>query len=156
MRFRLEDRPPGWSANAPIRIYNEVFLPAPPERVFELLADSPGWTKWFNRMRRVRIDGPPTGVGALRTVWVGPTRVQERFTVWEPARQISLHIVESSSPGVRVMVEDYVISPVPGGSSLAITVGVEAKGVFRLIPGVVRFVVANLAGGALGITTAFE
>ncbi len=156
MKFRLEERPPGWSANAPIRIYNQVFLPASPERVFEVLADSPGWTKWFKRMRRVRIDGPPTGVGTLRTVWVGPTRVQEHFTVWEPARQISLHIVESSSPGIRVMVEDYVISPASGGSTLAITVGVEPKGVFRLIPGVVRFVVAHLTGGALGITTAFE
>ncbi len=156
MKFRLEERPPGWSASAPIRIYNEVFLPALPERVFEVLADSPAWTDWFKRMRRVRIDGPAEGVGTLRTVWVGPTRVQEHFTVWEPARQISLHIVESSSPGMRVMVEDYVISPAPGGSILAITVGVEPKGIFRLMPGVVRFVVANLAGGALGITTAFE
>ena len=35
-------------------------------------------------MKRVRIDGPSTGVGALRTVWVGLTRVQERFVVWDP------------------------------------------------------------------------
>lgn len=123
-------------------------MPAPPERVSEVLADSPGWTKWFRRMRRVRINGRPSGVGALRTVWVGPTRVQEHFTVWEPAQRITFHVVESSSPGMRAMVEDFVISPAPGGSTLAITVGVEPKGVFRFIPGVVQFVVANLTSGA--------
>lgn len=156
MSFQLEERAPGWSADAPIRIHHELFLPAPPERVFEVLADSPGWTTWFRGMRRVRIDSQGRGVGTLRTVWVGPTRVQEHFIVWEPGIRIAFHVVQSSSPGLRVMVEDYEISPAPGGSTLAITVGVEAKGVFRLVPGVVRFVVGRLSGGALGITTVFE
>jgi uncharacterized protein YndB with AHSA1/START domain len=156
MSFRLEERSPGWSEQAPIQIRNELVLPASPERVFEVLADSPRWTTWFKGMRRVRIDGPATGVGALRTVWVGPTRVQEHFIVWEPGHRITFHVVKSSSPGLRVMVEDYQISPDANGSKLTITVGVEAKGPFRLVPGLVRFVVGRLAGGALGITTAFS
>ncbi len=155
MSFRLEERPLGWSSQAPIQIHHELWLAAPPGRVFEVLADSPGWTTWFKGMRRVRIDGPKCGVGALRTVWVGPTRVQEHFVAWEPGRRITFHIVESSSPGLRVMVEDYLIAPARDGSTLAITVGIEAKGALRLAPGLVRFVVGRLAGGALGITTAF-
>lgn len=153
--FRLEERPPGWSATAPIQIHHQLLLPAPPERVFEVLADSPGWATWFRGMRRVRIDGPATGVGALRTVWVGPTRVKEHFIVWEPDRQITFHIVESSSPGLRVMVEDYQITPAAGGATLSITVGLEAKGPMRFVPGLVRFVVGRVSGGVLGIGTVF-
>jgi uncharacterized protein YndB with AHSA1/START domain len=155
VNFQLEERDPDWSAGAPIRIRHSLFLPVPPASVFAVLADSEGWPRWFRGMRRVRIDGQDRGAGVVRTVWVGPTRVQEHFTVWEPDTRIVLHVVRSSSPGLRVMAEDYQISPVAGGSTLAITVGVEAKGPFRLLPGVVRFVVGRLSGGVLGITTAF-
>ena len=155
MMFRLEERPPGWSATAPIQIHHEVSLPAPPERVFEVLGDSPGWVNWFRGMRRVRIDGPATGVGTLRTVWVGLTRVQEHFIVWDQGRQITFHIVASSAPGLAVMVEDYLIAPAPGGSTLSITVGLEAKGPLRLVPGLVRFIVGRPSSGVLGITSAF-
>jgi uncharacterized protein YndB with AHSA1/START domain len=156
MSHSLEERPPGWADHAPIRIRHKIYLPASPERVFEVLADSPGWTRWFKGMRRVRIDGPAQGVGALRTVWVGPTRVQEHFIVWEPERRITFHIVQSSSPGLRVMVEDYLITPAGNGSFLTTTVGIEAKGPMRLVPGLVRYVVGRLTAGALGITTVFS
>jgi uncharacterized protein YndB with AHSA1/START domain len=155
MSFRLQERPPGWSEQAPIQIRNELFLPVPPEKVFDVLADSPRWPTWFKGMRRVRVDGLATGVGALRTVWVGPTRVQEHYIVWEPAHRITFHVIKSSSPGLRVMVEDYQISPAAGGSKLTITIGIEAKGPFRLVPGVIRFVVGRLTSGVLGITTVF-
>ena len=155
MTFHLEERPSGWCDQAPIQIHHDLRLAGSPERVFEVLADSPGWTNWFKGMRRVRIDGPATGVGALRTVWVGPNRVQEHFTVWEPARRITLHIVESSTPGLRVMAEDYRIAPEADGSRLSLTIGVEAKGPFRLVPGLVRMIVGRATSGALGITTVF-
>jgi len=155
MSFRLEEREPGWCADAPIRIQHELRLPAAPARVFEVLADSPGWTRWFKGMRRVRVDGAASGVGALRTVWVGPTTVQEHFTEWEEDRRIAFHVVRSNSPGLRAMVEDYDLSPDGEGTRLVITVGIEAKGPFRSVPGVVRFVVGHLSGGVLGITSMF-
>jgi uncharacterized protein YndB with AHSA1/START domain len=156
MKFRLEERPSGWAQTAPIQIHHELFLPAPPDKVFEVLADSPGWPTWFKGMDRVRIDGPARGVGTQRTVWVGPTRVQEHFIVWEPPHRITLHIVESSSPGLRVMAEDYRISPLGNGSKLAMTVGLEAKGPLRSVPWLVRFIVGRLTGGALGIAGVFS
>jgi Polyketide cyclase / dehydrase and lipid transport len=155
VNFHLEERPSGWSDQAPIQIHHALQLAASPERVFEVLADSPSWPNWFQGMRRVRIDGPATGVGALRTVWVGPNRVQEHFTVWEPARRITLHIVESSTPGLRVMAEDYLICADTDGSRLSLTIGVEAKGPFRLVPGLVRMIVGRATSGALGISTVF-
>jgi uncharacterized protein YndB with AHSA1/START domain len=155
MKFCLEERPPGWAATAPIQIHHELFLRASPEQVFETLADSPSWTTWFKGMHRVRIDGPARGVGTLRTVWVGPARVQEHFIVWEPPHQISLHIIESSSPGLRVMAEDYRISALGNGSKLSMTVGIEAQGPLRSVPWLVRLLVGRLTGGALGIADIF-
>ncbi len=155
MKFLLEERPPGWAQTAPIQIHQELFLAASPEQVFEVLADSPGWTKWFRGMSRVRIDGPARGVGTLRTVWVGRAEVQEHFIVWEPARRITFHIVQSSAPGLRVMAEDYLITPMGNGSQLAVTVGMEAKWPLRLVPFLVRFAVGRLAGGIGNITTVF-
>ena len=156
MSFRLEERPPGWAQVAPIQIQRELFLPASPEQVFEVLADSPGWTTWFTGMSRVRIDGPARGVGTLRTVWVGRSQVQEHFIVWDPPGRITFHIVQSSTPGLRVMVEDYQIRALGNGSVLAVTVGLEAKGPLRLVPWLVRFIVGRLAGGVVGITSAFS
>jgi len=153
--FRLDERPPGWAESAPIQIHHELFLVASPEQVFEVLADSPAWTSWFKGMHRVRIDGPARGVGTLRTVWVGPTRVQEHFIVWDPPNRITLHIVESSSPGLAVMAEDYRISRLGNGSRLDMTVGLEAKGPLRSVPWLVRVLVGRLTGGALGIAGVF-
>jgi len=155
MNFHLEERAPGWAQQAPIQIHHQLHLPATPERVFAVLADSPGWTTWFRGMRRVRVDRLGTGVGTLRTVWIGATRVQEHFIVWEPDRQITFNIVENNIPGLRVMVEDYQISPSTDGSTLAITVGIEAKGPLRLVPGLVKAIVKRPTGGVLGITSVF-
>jgi hypothetical protein len=154
-RFHLEERPPDWSGRAPVQIHHDLFLPAPPAAVFDVLADSAGWTTWFTGMRRVRIEGRATGLGTRRTVWVGATTVHEHFIVWEPPARLTLHIVESNVPGLRVMAEDYRIAPAPGGSTLSITIGVEAHVPLRYLPGVVRFVVARATGGVLGITSAF-
>lgn len=156
MNFQLEERAPGWVSQAPIQIHHDVFLPASPERVFEVLADLPGWTTWYQGMQRVQIDGQARGVGALRTVWIGLTRVQERFIVWEPDRQITFHIVAMNTPGLRVMVEDYQISRTMRGSILSITVGMEARLPLRLVPGVVQLVVGRVTAGVLGIRSAFS
>ena len=159
MSFALEERPPGWCEEAPIQIRHDLFLPASPERVFDVMADIGAWTAWFKGMRRIRIDGPASGVGARRTVWVGLNRVKEHFTVWEPGRHLAFHIVDCNLPGLRVMVEDYQIEPESGsggeGSRLRATVAVEAKRPLALLPRLVRFAVGRPTSGALGIADVF-
>ena len=159
MSFALEERPAGWCDEAPIQIRHELFLPASPERVFDVMADIGGWTAWFRGMRRIRIDGPATGVGARRTVWVGLSRVGEHFTVWEPGRHLAFHIVDCNLPGLKVMVEDYQIEPDSeggvDGSRLRATVAVEAKRPLALLPGLVRLAVGRPTSGALGIADVF-
>ena len=118
-------------------------------------------------MKRVRIDGPSTGVGALRTVWVGLTRVQERFVVWDPGQRLTFTLTGSNTPGLHSMVEDWAAAPHPRDPTdptgpadpartlLTVRVGIEAAGILRPFPGLVRAVMSGPLKGAAGITTQF-
>lgn len=62
-------------------------LDAPPERVFELLADHGHYDRFPGISRSELIqpgDPAPNGVGALRRIWVGPLRFEEEITAFEP------------------------------------------------------------------------
>lgn len=155
MRFGLTEPPPAWIERAPILLTSAFSLTATPTEVFGVLADHRSWTTWFSGMRRVRVDGPAAGVGALRTVWVGPARVQERFLEWDPDVRLRFAVVGSNVPGLRTMVEDWALAPTANGTALTVRIGVEPAGPLRLFPGLVRHLVARSTRGAGGIATLF-
>ena len=66
-------------------------LDAPPEPVFEVLADHARYDR-FDGIRRAELiepgDADPNGVGALRRVWIGPWVFDERITAYEPPSRI--------------------------------------------------------------------
>ena len=156
--FTLHERDLPWVTQAPVVIEKAFRLAAGADEVFDRLADIATWPEWCGGMKRVRIDGPPSGVGALRTVWVGATRVQERFVVWEPGRRLTFTLTSSNTPGLRSMAEDWALAPDtdnPGATILTVTVGIEAIGLFRPFPGLVRAIMAGPLKGAAGITIQF-
>jgi hypothetical protein len=108
-------------------------------------------------MKRVRIDGAASGVGALRTVWVAGTRVQERFLTWEPAERMTFVILNSSTPGLASMVEDWVLFPDPeaGGTRLEVTIGVEPASFLRRLPGLAQRIVTRATRGGDGLASCF-
>jgi Polyketide cyclase / dehydrase and lipid transport len=165
--FTLRQPDPGWVPQAPVTVRRTITLAASPQDVFAVLADLAGWSTWFGAMKRARIDGPASGVGALRTVWVAGTRVQERFLVWEPAERMTFAIVASSVPGLAAMVEDWALSPepdpvpTPGAPAptphtrLQITIGVDPAGPLRHAPKLVHWAMARATRGAAGLTSMF-
>jgi uncharacterized protein YndB with AHSA1/START domain len=139
----------------PVRISREVELDAPPDVVFAVLADHLRWPSWFRGMKRVRIDGEAAGVGALRTVWVPPARVLERFSRWDEGKRLTFHIVGSSAPGLRAMTEDWTLEPLgTAGCRLVIDIGAEPAAWARPVR-VVEAVVRNATKGATGIQACF-
>jgi uncharacterized protein YndB with AHSA1/START domain len=143
---------------APVVITKSFTLAASTIEVFDRLADVATWSEWCGGMKRVRIDGPPDGVGALRTVWVGATRVQERFVVWDPGHRLTFTLTESNTPGLHSMVEDWALAPDPEDPArtvLTVRVGIEAVGLLRPFPGLVRALMARPLEGTEGITTQF-
>ena len=150
-RFALETGPPGWVATAPVQVVRSIALAAPVERAFAILADHERWPLWFKGMRRTRVDGPATGVGALRTVWVGPMAVQERFTTWDPQRGVTFDVVSASLPGLGSMTEEWLLTPEGDGSRLDITIAVRPAGPLRFASGLVRPIFASATKGCTGI-----
>jgi hypothetical protein len=118
----------GGPTGLPITYTDVVEVPASTEELFGVLAEIGSWDRWFTGMRRVRIDGPASGVGALRTVWVGATSVQERFDVWEENTRLVLTMTKSNLPGLRSMAEEWRIEPNgESASTLTITVGIAPR-----------------------------
>jgi uncharacterized protein YndB with AHSA1/START domain len=155
--FKLKEQSAEWVPQAPIQVVATLDLSAPPERVFEVLSDTGGWANWYKGMRKVRVDGPASGVGALRTVWVGATSVQERFLVWEPGQRMTFVITSMNIPGVRSMVEDWVLTPgsSAGTTRLTTTIAVEASGPLRAVPKLVHKMMASATKGSAGLATQF-
>lgn len=122
------------------------------EAAFAVLADHHGWTTWFKGMKRVEVQGDGQGVGATRTVFVGPTRVTETFTVWEPGRRMAFDIVDATIPGVAAMSEDWRLTPTGDAScDLDVLIAVEPGGLLGKVPALLRFAMARATSGAAGI-----
>jgi hypothetical protein len=156
--FTLQPREPNWVPTAPIVVTHSFDLGAPPDQVFDRLADLAGWSEWYTGMRQVRIDGPASGVGALRTVFLGATRVQERFVVWEPSQRLTFVLTQSNLPGIHAMVEDWRLAPNPahpGTTTLTVTVGVEPALLLRPFRFLVQAGIRGPLRGASGITSQF-
>jgi uncharacterized protein YndB with AHSA1/START domain len=145
--FHLTPENRAWIPTAPVIITNHVTLNAQPQQVFDRLADVGAWSEWCVGMKKVRIDGPASGVGALRTVWVGSSRVQERFLEWVPGDHLTFTLVGSNTPGLLSMVEDWALVADPGNPSrtvLVVTIGVAPSGIFKPFPKLVHSILSKM------------
>ena len=65
-------------------------LDAPPEAVFEIVADHARYDR-FDGIRRSELvelgDPDPNGLGAVRWLWLGPLRFEEEVTAFDPPRR---------------------------------------------------------------------
>jgi len=154
MEFTLVS-PAGDPAALAVVIRREFVLRAPVQRVFSVLADHERWPTWFTGMRRARVDGPASGVGARRTVWAGAARVSEQFDLWEPDALLRFSITSSSIPGLRRMAEDWALEPLDAElTRLVVTIGAEPVGPPRLMNPVARVAVSRSTRGVAGISRA--
>ncbi len=156
--FRLTPQDLAWVDTAPVSARHFFALAASPAQVFERLADVAGWAKWCGGISKVRLDGPSSGVGALRTVWSGPARLQERFVEWDPGVRLTFAVVTSNLPGIRSMVEDWEVTPdptTPSGSVLKIRIGVAPIGVPRPLHRALSAGLARATRGMSGIVEEF-
>lgn len=157
MHHTLVQRHPGETESSPVRIEHEIELEATPQEAFAVLADHSTWPRWFHGMRRVRVDGAPDGAGALRTVWVGPARVQEQFVAWHQDERLTFDVVDSNLPGLLAMKEDWSLEPAgPDRSTLRIVVTAEPSGIGRVVPWLVRMLLRRSTAGAAGLAEVFR
>lgn len=120
--------------DAPFGFLNTVDLPAPPARVFAVLADVGSWARWFDGMKGVEaLVDTPQGVGWRRRARLDAITVDETFLVWEPGRRFTFRADAVSLPIVDALAEDWRVDAAPGGSRLVWRVGYRPTWLGRAI-----------------------
>jgi uncharacterized protein YndB with AHSA1/START domain len=156
--FSLTERDVAWIDRAPVRFQDETVVNAGADVVFATLADHEAWPTWFPGLRRARVDGRATGVGATRTVWVGPVAVKEKFVVWDPGTRFSFTLTESGAPGLASMVEDWQLEPIGTGQTrVRYVIGVATAGPGRVLePGARVLARGTVARGLKGLAAKYR
>lgn len=73
---------------APVKASGGVRIEAPVERVWELLIDLPGWEAWAPDVHGVRL-GSAVAADAAFSWAIGRTRIESRFAVVKPGRELT-------------------------------------------------------------------
>ncbi len=133
--LRLEDL--SFPDRALVRLAFSRLVSAPPERVFDVLADHEAWTRWFVDFKKASVTSEVReGVGTKRRVWVGPMVLDERFIAWERGKRFSFTMLQSNLPILSAMVEDWQLTPVEGGTRVDYKVGFDLPAWVKPLRGV--------------------
>jgi uncharacterized protein YndB with AHSA1/START domain len=121
-------RQPEWIDAAPIRVEATRTIGAPPDRVWDVIADHQGWPQWFPAVRRVEVTGTGTGVGGSRRVTIsGGARFDEDFTAWEPGDHFAFTVVGMRPPLMRSLAESVRLESDGTGTVVSYRQGFEPR-----------------------------
>lgn len=126
MKFECEAGDVDYIDEAPLQFINTVELNAPPAAVFESLADTEAWLRWFPDMKSAAWQGE-AGAGTDRLVTVGSMQICEHFTVWREPYQMAFYVRETTLPFAKKMVENYIIEETASGSRFTYAVGMQLR-----------------------------
>jgi hypothetical protein len=128
---------------APFRFAGSFELAATPDAIFDELGDP---SLWFPMMRRsVWRTGATSGVGAKREVDVlGFGIFREQMLAWDRGRRVAFTMVETTSPLVTRMAEDWRITSSPKGARLDWIVAATPSPFARPITPALRVVLRGL------------
>ncbi|WP_137990930.1 SRPBCC family protein [Streptomyces vilmorinianum] len=126
MAHRLRPVELDFVTSAPVRLAFTADMAAPPSAVFRSLAVELGsMPAWFTAVT----SATPTGDGAGRAVRLrGGVAFQETVLVRDPDTRYAYRIDETNAPGVRAMLEEWVLSPVGTGTRVRWTMAVDGAG----------------------------
>jgi uncharacterized protein YndB with AHSA1/START domain len=103
-------------------------LDAPPEAVFEILADHARYDR-FEGVRRAELVRPGerdrNGLGAVRWVWLGPLRFEEEITAFEPPTRLDYRIRKIKGLPFRHQGGSIRLAPADGGTDAVWTSSFE-------------------------------
>jgi uncharacterized protein YndB with AHSA1/START domain len=123
---------------------------APPETVFEVLADHRGMVA-FTRFRRIELERegepPPNGLGAIRVLHLIGPPVREEIIEFEPPRRLAYRAI--SGLPVREHVGTVELSPAGEGTRMSYVLESTPAlpGVGFVLVAILRRVVEEIAAG---------
>ncbi|MEU6844271.1 SRPBCC family protein [Streptomyces sp. NPDC046716] len=117
---------------APLRLVFAREVSASPGAVYRALAeDVEGWPQWFSAVTLARpaeagADGPRREIRLK-----GGRRFLETIVAAEPDEVYAYRVDEANAPGVRALLEEWRITPVPGGARVQWTFAADGAALFR-------------------------
>lgn len=126
-----------FTSTAPLRATVTRELGASPAHVFDVLADTASWPRWFPGLDAAAwTSAAPHGLGSTRQVRLGPLRVDEEFIVWEPGERFGFTFTEVNLPGTRAGVELVELVAVrEARTRVAYTIALEPRALPRPVAG---------------------
>ena len=149
--FTLEPCVPASIEALELHLENRIEVEASPTRVFEILTGVGARSdeSWFPDFQSATWRTPaPHGVGSVRDFRLTYARLTQHFIAWEPGRRLALYVSRSSLPFVSQLVEDYQITPVPGGCEIVWRVAYRLSPMFEYFRTPLRLVYAEVFGAA--------
>ncbi|MEU9086131.1 SRPBCC family protein [Streptomyces sp. NPDC048357] len=116
--------------DAPIRLVFATEAAAPPEAVYQALAEEvAGWPSWFKAVTLAR----PTHGGAGREVrLMGGVRFQETIMAADPEQRYAYRVDTTNAPGVQALLEEWRLTPAGSGTHVRWTFAADGSAPFRL------------------------
>lgn len=146
-----------WIDSAPLAVTRIRRIAAPPETVWEFIADHAGWAEWFSGIRSVDLGTPSIGVGGTRTVHLGAVSVAEEFLAWDPGAHFAFTVTGSTKAVIRSLVENLELSRRgPDATEMSYTMAIDPVG-GRIATAVLRPLVGQvLSRGLAGLARVAE
>jgi uncharacterized protein YndB with AHSA1/START domain len=111
---RLRPVEPDFLAAAPVRLTFSAAVSASPEAVYHALAeDTEGWPEWFGAVRSAR-----RAESGRHIALFGGLRFAETVLVADAPERYVYRADTMNRPGARAILEEWRVTPVPGGGSL--------------------------------------
>ncbi|GGU46405.1 SRPBCC family protein [Streptomyces lavendofoliae] len=117
--------------SAPLRLVFDTEVAASPRAVYRALADDVADSpSWFTAVSAAR----PTAGGAGREIRLrGGVVFQERVMVTDAGERYAYRVEETNAPGVRALMEEWVLAPHGTGTRVRWTMAAEGSAPFRLV-----------------------
>jgi uncharacterized protein YndB with AHSA1/START domain len=101
--------------HAPVTAHVQIQIAAPPEKVWQLLADAPSWPTWQKDIGSVSSNGPLAS--GARFVWkIGNTTIHSQVQLFDPPQVLAWTGTAQTAKAVHV----WELHPLPGDQTLVI------------------------------------
>lgn len=141
---------PTFLESAPIKIELKTQLDISADDLFKMFEDPDSWG-WASIKSVVWETPKPYGKGTTRTVDIdGQGKVQEHFFLYEPGKHMAFRFEQGEMKVVNALVEDYAVKSTGENTcELTWSIGMELRGLFRILTPILRGVMTKQFGAML-------
>ena len=146
-----------WIGAAPVSVTRTRRIAAPKDRVWSVIADHEGWSRWFEPITAVERIDAADDVGGHRRVHIRSVAVEEEFLAWEPGERFAFTVTHANKPGITSMVEDVrLVADGDEATTVSYTQAIQPFAATVTAPLLRRFIPKAIDKGLAGLARLLE